>query len=213
MKIGILGTGVVGQSLGRGFAGRGHDVMIGSRDPGSGKLDEWVAHSGGRGSAGTFAQAAAFGELLVLATSWEGTENAIRLAEPRNFEGKVVIDVTNPLDFSTGAPKLALGWSDSGGEQVQRWLPGAKVVKAFNIITAGAMVDPDYPCGPPTMFIAGDDEGAVRQVSGICTGFGWEVVEIGGLEGARLLEPLAMLWILHGFRTGQWTHAFKLLRK
>jgi predicted dinucleotide-binding enzyme len=213
MKIGILGTGVVGQSLGRGFAGRGHDVMIGSRDPASGKLDEWVAQSGGHGSAGTFAQAAAFGELLVLATSWEGTENAIRLAEPRNFEGKVVIDVTNPLDFSSGAPKLALGWSDSGGEQVQAWLPGAKVVKAFNIITAGAMVDPDYPCGPPTMFIAGDDEGAVRQVSGICTEFGWEVVEIGGLEGARLLEPLAMLWILHGFRTGQWTHAFKLLRK
>ncbi|MBV9110982.1 MAG: NAD(P)-binding domain-containing protein [Gemmatimonadetes bacterium] len=213
MKIGILGTGVVGQSLGRGFAGRGHDVMIGSRDPGSGKLDEWVAQSGGRGSAGTFAQAAAFGELLVLATSWAGTENAIRLAEPQNFEGKVVIDVTNPLDSSSGAPRLALGWSDSGGEQVQRWLPGAKVVKAFNIITAGAMVDPDYPCGPPTMFIAGDDEGAVRQVSGICTGFGWEVVEIGGLEGARLLEPLAMLWILHGFRTGQWTHAFKLLRK
>ena len=213
MKIGILGTGGVGQSLGRGFAGRGHDVMIGTRDPGAGKLDEWVAATGGRGSVGTFAEAAAFGELAVLATSWTGTENALRLAGAENLEGKVVIDVTNPLDFSTGAPRLSVGFSDSAGEQVQRQLPGARVVKAFNIITAGEMVDPDFPCGPPTMFLCGNDEGARHQVAGICTGFGWEVVDMGGIEGARLLEPLAMLWIVHGVRTGAWSHAFKLLRK
>ncbi|HEX6745892.1 MAG TPA: NADPH-dependent F420 reductase [Longimicrobium sp.] len=213
MKIGILGTGVVGQSLGRGFAGRGHDVMIGTRDPGSGKLDEWVAATNGRGSVGTFAEAAAFGELAVLATSWTGAENALRLAGAENLDGKVVIDVTNPLDFSAGAPRLSVGFSDSAGEQVQRQLPGAKVVKAFNIITAGEMVDPDFPCGPPTMFICGNDEGARHAVAGICTEFGWEVVDIGGIEGARLLEPLAMLWIVHGVRSGAWTHAFKLLRK
>jgi 8-hydroxy-5-deazaflavin:NADPH oxidoreductase len=213
MKIGILGTGVVGQSLGLGFAGRGHDVMMGSRDPGADKVREWVAQAGERASAGTFAEAAAFAELAVLATSWSGTENALRLAGAENLDGKVVIDVTNPLDFSAGAPRLALGFSDSGGEQVQRWLPGAKVVKCFNIVTAGAMVDPDYPCGPPTMFLCGNDEGARHQVAGICSDFGWEVVDIRGLEGARLLEPLAMLWIIHGFQTGQWTHAFKLLRK
>lgn len=213
MKIGILGTGVVGQSLGLGFAGRGHDVMMGTRDPGGGKLGDWLAKAGGRARAGTFAEAAAFGELVVLATAWSGTENALRLAGAGNLEGKVVIDVTNPLDFSAGAPRLALGFSDSGGEQVQRWLPGAKVVKAFNIITAGEMVDPDFPCGPPTMFICGNDEGARQAVSGICADFGWEVVDTGGIEGARLLEPLAMLWITHGIRSGAWTHAFKLLRK
>ncbi|HEX8244745.1 MAG TPA: NAD(P)-binding domain-containing protein [Longimicrobium sp.] len=213
MKIGILGTGVVGQSLGLGFTGRGHDVMIGSRDPGGGKLDGWRAKAGERASAGTFAEAAAFGELAVVATLWSGTENALRMAGAENLEGKVVIDVTNPLDFSAGAPRLALGFGDSGGEQVQRWLPGAKVVKAFNIITAGEMVDPDFPCGPPTMFICGNDEGAKHTVSGICTDFGWEVVDTGGIDGARLLEPLAMLWISHGIRSGAWSHAFKLLRK
>ncbi|HSU16388.1 NADPH-dependent F420 reductase [Longimicrobium sp.] len=213
MKIGILGTGVVGQSLGLGFAGRGHEVMMGSRDPGSDKVREWAAKAGGRASAGTFAQAAAFGEIAVLATAWSGTESALQLAGAENLAGKVVIDVTNPLDFSTGAPRLALGFGDSGGEQVQRWLPGAKVVKAFNIITAGEMVDPDFPCGPPTMFICGNDDGAKHAVAGICTDFGWEIVETGGIDGARLLEPLAMLWIVHGIRTGAWTHAFKLLRK
>jgi 8-hydroxy-5-deazaflavin:NADPH oxidoreductase len=213
MKIGILGTGVVGQSLGLGFAGRGHDVMIGTRDPAGGKLGDWLAKAGGRASAGTFAQAAEFGELAVLATSWGGTENALRLAGAENLEGKVVIDVTNPLDFAAGAPRLALGFDDSGGEQVQRWLPGARVVKAFNIITAGEMVDPDFPCGPPTMFVCGNDEGAKHTVSGICSDFGWEVVDTGGIEGARLLEPLAMLWITHGIRSGAWSHAFKLLRK
>jgi predicted dinucleotide-binding enzyme len=213
MKMGILGTGVVGQSLGLGFAGRGHDVMMGSRDPSGDRVREWVAKAGEHARSGTFAEAAAFGELAVLATSWSGTENALRLAGAENLAGKVVIDVTNPLDFSTGAPRLALGFADSGGEQVQRWLPDAKVVKAFNIITAGEMVDPDFPCGPPTMFICGNDEGAVHTVARICSDFGWEVVETGGIEGARLLEPLAMLWISHGVRTGKWSHAFKLLRK
>lgn len=213
MKIGILGSGVVGQSLGRGFAARGDQVVIGTREGGGDKLREWVAGTDGRGRAGTFAEAAAFGELAVLATKWDGTENALRLAGVEHLAGKIVIDVTNPLDFSAGAPRLALGHGDSGGEQVQRWLPQAKVVKAFNIITAAEMVNPDFPCGPPTMFICGDDEGAKQGVAAICQEFGWEVVDTGGIDGARLLEPLAMLWITHGIRSGAWSHAFKLLRK
>ncbi|HET7460645.1 MAG TPA: NAD(P)-binding domain-containing protein [Longimicrobium sp.] len=213
MKIGILGSGVVGQSLGRGFAARGDEVIIGTREGGGGKLREWAEGTGGRGRAGTFAEAAAFGEIAVLATKWEGTENALGLAGAGNLAGKIVIDVTNPLDFSAGAPRLALGHGDSGGEQVQRWLPEAKVVKAFNIITAAEMVNPDFPCGPPTMFICGDDEGAKQAVAGICQDFGWEVVDTGGIDGAQLLEPLAMLWIMHGIRSGAWSHAFKLLRK
>jgi len=213
MKIGILGSGVVGQSLGRGFAARGDEVIIGTRDGGGDKLRDWAAGTDGRGRAGTFAEAAAFGEIVVAATKWDGTENALRLAGAANTAGKIVIDVTNPLDTSAGLPRLALGFSDSGGEQVQRWLPDAKVVKAFNIITAAEMVNPDYPCGPPTMLICGDDEGAKEAVLGICRDFGWEVVDTGGIDGARLLEPLAMLWIVHGIRTGAWSHAFKLLRK
>lgn len=213
MKIGVLGTGVVGQSLGLGFARRGDEVMIGSRDPAGDRVREWAARAGDGARAGTFAQAAAFGELAVLATSWSGTENALRLAGADALAGKVVIDVTNPLDTSAGAPRLAVGHTDSGGEQVQRWLPGARVVKAFNIITAGEMVHPDFPCGPPTMFIAGNDEEAKETVTGICTAFGWEVVDAGAIDAARLLEPLAMLWITHGIRTGQWSHAFRLLRK
>jgi len=213
MQIGILGSGVVGQSLGAGFARRGDEVVVGSREGGGDKLRDWAAGTEGRGRAGTFAEAAAFGEIGVVATLWAGTENALRLAGHENLDGKVVIDVTNPLDFSTGVPRLALGFDTSGGEQVQRWLPGARVVKAFNIITAGEMVNPDFPCGPPTMFICGDDDGAKQTVVGICRDFGWEVVDIGGIDGARLLEPLAMLWVTHGIRTGAWSHAFKLLRK
>jgi 8-hydroxy-5-deazaflavin:NADPH oxidoreductase len=164
-------------------------------------------------SAGSFADAAGFGELLVLATKWDGTENAIKLAGPRNAAGKVVIDVTNPLDFASGAPQLAVGYTDSGGERVQRWLPQAKVVKAFNIVGNSAMVNPKFPGGPPDMFIAGNDDGAKRTVADICKAFGWPAADLGGIESARYLEPLAMVWIVYGFRTNTWNHAFKLLRK
>ncbi|HYH81672.1 MAG TPA: NAD(P)-binding domain-containing protein [Longimicrobium sp.] len=213
MNIGILGSGMVGQALGLGFVQRGDEVVVGTRDAGGDKLRDWVARTDGRGRAGTFAEAAAFGEVAVLATLWDGTENALRLADPASLAGKVVIDVTNPLDFSTGMPRLSIGFSDSGGEQVQRWLPDSRVVKAFSIITAGEMVHPEFPCGPPTMFIAGDDDGAKGTVSGICRDFGWEVEDVGAMEAARLLEPLAVLWITHAVRTGAYGHAFKLLRK
>ena len=157
-----------------------------------------------------------FGEIIVIATSWEGTSNAIKLADPRNFSGKIVIDVTNPLDFSKGMPpKLSIGYSDSAGETIQRQIPEAKVVKAFNIVGNPHFINPDFPQGgPPTMFIAGDDEGAKRVVTNdILTKLGWETVDIGGIEGSRLLEPLAFLWITCYFRTGNGNHAFKLLRK
>ena len=167
-------------------------------------------------SAGSFAESASFGELIVLATPWEGASNAIKMADPKNFAGKVVIDVTNPLDFSKGMPpQLAVGHTDSAGEIVQRLLPDAKVVKAFNIVGNPHMVHPDFPQGgPPTMFICGNDEEAKKIVTdNILTKFGWETIDIGGIEGARLLEPLAMLWIIYYFKTNTGNHAFKLLRK
>lgn len=214
MKIGILGTGDVGQALGIGFANLGHEVKMGSRDPNQEKVKAWVNKAGSKASAGTFAEAAAYGELAVLCTIWTGAENAIRLAGPDHLAGKVVIDTTNPLDFSAGIPpKLSVGHTDSAGERVQRWLPNSRVVKAFNIVGSAHMFKPEFPGGPPDMFICGDDDQAKVTVTDLLQAFGWSVIDIGGIECARYLEPLAMVWIRHFFRVNSVNHAFKLLRK
>jgi predicted dinucleotide-binding enzyme len=200
-KVGIIGSGTVGHALAKGFASRGCEVKIGSRS----KKDDLV----------TFAEAATFGEIVILATRWDGTENAIQLAGPASFAGKVLIDATNPLLYPPGqshAAGLAFGFSDSGGEQVQRWLPEARVVKAWNTVGASLMCDPKLPDGPPTMFIGGNDEGAKREVTDIMTEFGWDTIDVGGIEAARLLEPMCWLWVTIGMRTGNWTQAFKMLR-
>ena len=213
MRIGILGSGDVGRALGSAFAACGHEVKVGSRDANNSKLKEWASKAGAHASAGTFADAARFGEIVVLATLWSGTENALRLAGAEHFGGKVVIDTTNPLDFTTMPPRLSVGQTDSAGEQVQRWLTTARVVKAFNIVGNAHMFRPEFPGGPPDMFIAGNDAAAKQTVSRILNEFGWEVIDLGGIENSRYLEPLAMVWITHGFRTRSWNHAFKLLRK
>jgi 8-hydroxy-5-deazaflavin:NADPH oxidoreductase len=211
MKVGVLGSGDVGKVLAGGFASLGHDVKIGSRDPQ--KLAEFVRGAGKRVSAGTFEDAAKFGDVVVLATLGSATENAIKLAGPKNFAGKVVIDTTNPLDFSTGVPRLYVGHTDSLGEQVQRWLPDARVVKAFNTVGNAHMVKPKFPGGPPDMFLCGNDEEAKKLVSQICEQFGFGVIDIGGIDGSRHLEPMSMVWVLHGFRAKSWNHAFKMLHK
>ena len=218
MKIGILGSGDVGRRLGDGFIELGHSVKIGSRDLNKKDIAQWVSnHSGeeGKASLGSFAETASFAELVVLATLWDGTPNAIKIADQKNFAGKIVIDVTNPLDFSKGMPpRLAVGHTDSGGETIQRILPQSKIVKAFNIVGNPHMVHPYFPGGPPTMFICGNDEESKKIVTyKILTPFGWETIDIGGIEGSRLLESLAMLWITYYFRTNTGNHAFKLLRK
>ncbi|HTP50995.1 MAG TPA: NAD(P)-binding domain-containing protein [Anaeromyxobacteraceae bacterium] len=213
MKVAILGSGMVGQMLGTGFAARGHEVVLGTRDPSQERLVAWVKGAGEGARAATFAEAAGFGEVAVLATLWSGTRSAIELAGPANLRGKVVIDVTNPLDFSGGRPRLALGWSDSGGEQVQRWLPDSRVVKTWNIVTAATMVSPMREEGLPDMWMAGNDPEAKRAVSAILAEFGWPVLDLGGIEGARLLEPMAMVWIHHFVQTKDFRHAFKMLRR
>ena len=214
MKIGILGTGDVGKALGNGFLSRGHEVRMGSREAKNEKAAAWVKTAGGKASAGTFADAAAFGEVVVLSTLWEGSENALKLAGAENLAGKILVDTTNPLDFGKGMPpRLAVGHTNSGGEEVQRWAPKAKVVKAFNIVGNAHMVDPKFPGGPPTMFIAGNDADAKKSVTEILTAFGWETIDAGGIEASRLLEPLCILWVDYGVKSGTWNHAFKLLRK
>ena len=211
MNVGILGSGAVGQALGTGMATLGHGVKIGSREPD--KLRDWVSRTGSNASAGTFAEAAAFGELVAVATLWTGTQQALDLAGKTNLAGKVVMDVTNPLDFSQGKPALALGHTDSGGEQVQRWRPESRVVKAFNSVGNPYMFRPGFPGGPPDMFICGDDEGAKGVVAQLCRDFEWNPVDVGGIEGSRLLEPLCILWVTVVQRSGVSSQAFKLLRK
>ena len=215
MKIGIIGSGVVGQTLGSGFAAAGHDVKLGTREPWGDKAQAWAGRAGGRAAAASFRDAAAFADVAVLATLWSGTESALRIAGPENLKGKVVIDATNPLQPSpSGPPGLALGHTDSGGEQVQRWLPQSRVVKCFNIVGNAHMVKPQFPGGPPDMLICGNDAEAKRVVNELCKSLGWpDTLDIGGIEGSRVLEPMAIAWVLCGFRANSWNHAFKLLRK
>ena len=214
MKVGVLGTGDVGQALGAGFARLGHDVKMGSRDAQGEKVRAWVKKAGPHAGSGTFAAAASFGEVLVLATLWSGTESAIRLAGPAHCAGKVVMDATNPLVFAPGAPPgLALGHTDSGGEQVQRWLPASRVVKVYNTVGHAHMVNPSFPGGPPDMFICGNDAAAKKQVAEICAAFGWPTIDLGGIDGSRLLEPMCIVWVRYALATGGWNHAFKLLKK
>jgi 8-hydroxy-5-deazaflavin:NADPH oxidoreductase len=214
MKIGILGTGDVGKALTAGFVELGYEVKIGTRDPNNDKAKSILKSFPVKVSIGTFFDAAAFGELIVIATHWSGTENAIKLADQYNFIRKVVIDATNPLDFSQGMPpKLAVGHTDSGGEQIQRWLPHSRVVKAFNTVGHAHMVHPQFPGGPPDMLICGNDTQAKKVVTDILKNFDWSTIDIGGIEGARLLEPMCILWVLYGIQNNSWNHAFKLLRK
>ncbi len=213
MKIGIIGSGVVGRQLGLGFIKLGHEVKLGTRDVS--KLDEWKNEAGGKASAGSNEEAAKFGEIIVLATGWAGTENALNLAGKKNFTGKIVIDVTNPLDHSKGGPpRLDASPGNSAGEKIQKWLPDAKVVKAFNTISAYIMIAPHREEGDPDLFICGNEKEAKNVVGEIAEKWGWKnIIDMGDITEAYWLEAFAMLWIHYGFKNNIWTHAFKLLKK
>lgn len=213
MHIGILGSGDVGRTLGAGLARHGHEVMLGTRDPEASRIRDWVKETGHSVRAGTFAEAADFARLAILATAWSGTGHALELAGKDRLKDNVVVDVTNPLVFGDGPPTLALSGDDSAGEQVQRWLPDSHVVKTLNHVGHAHMVHPDFPGGPPDMFLCGNDAEAKTQVAGLLETLGWPAIDLGGIEMSRYLEPLAMVWIVHTIRTGRGDHAFKLLRK
>ncbi len=214
MHIGILGSGEVGRTVGAGLIALGHEVTIGSRTPESDKLKLWREGVGRRGFTGHFHDAATSGEMILLAVRWSGLENAIHLARPSALAGKVVMDATNPIDFSRGEPvALEIGPNDSAGERVQRWLPDSYVVKAFNHVAAKQMVNPTFPGGPPDMFICGEDAEAKEKVVALLFDLGWPVIDIGGIQESRLLEAAAMLWIKTALKVGSWAIAFKLLRK
>jgi predicted dinucleotide-binding enzyme len=212
-RVGVLGSGEVGRRLAAGFSSRGHEVMIGSREPGKPELSDWLSGDGAGIKTGTFAETAAHGDLLVLAVLGNAAEQAIADAGPESFTGKVVIDAMNPLDFSGGfPPKLSICGEDSLGERVQRALPDARVVKAFNTIGNPYFVDPSFTEGRPTMLIAGNDDDAKRTVGDVVADFGWpDAIDIGGIEGSRELEAICIAWVKIGGRRGAWDHGFKLL--
>lgn len=203
MKIGILGSGDVAQALGRGFAAKGHEVKLGTRDPK--KLEAWAKQAGPKASVGTFADAARHGEVVILATLGTGTESAIDMAGTPSFQGKLVIDATNALDFSQGMPPgLFVGTTDSLGERVQRKLPGARVVKAFNTVGNVRMLDPPASA---RMMVAGNDAGAKQQVEKLLKESGWAgIVDCGGIDAARWLEALVPLWVRFAVATNRWDH-------
>jgi 8-hydroxy-5-deazaflavin:NADPH oxidoreductase len=201
MRIGILGSGVVGQALARGLARHGHEVRIGTRKQAVEELPV--------GSPADVVEHAELVFLSVLGTA--AVEVAVGVGD--QLRGKVLVDTTNPLDFSSGQPGLFVGHTDSLGEQVQRAVPETRVVKAYNTVGNMLMVDPDLPGGPPSMFIGGDSDEAKATVTALLTETGWDVVDLGGIEASRYLEPMCVAWVLHGARTGTWEHAFRLLRR
>lgn len=214
MKVGVLGTGDVGRALGHGFVTLGHRTMLGSRTSDNAAAGRWVAEHRDLGNAGTFAEAASFGEILVFAT--KGSADVLRaVAEAIGREplaGKVVIDATNPLDFSRGYPDLAIKGEDSGGETLQRLLPEARIVKAFNTTNYQLMFRPVIAAGPPDMFIAGNDADAKKVVTDILTDFGWPSIDCGPILSARWLEAMCMAWVMASMARGNWRQAFRLLQ-
>ena len=211
-KIGVLGTGMVGQVLASGFLKHGHDVMIGTRSPE--KVADWQEKNP-RGKVGSNKDAAAWADIIVLATKGTAAEAAIRLCESKDLQGKIVIDTTNPIADAPpekGVLKYFTTLENSLMEQLQAAQPGAHFVKAFNSVGNAYMVDPHFTEGKPTMFICGNDDNAKATVSGILNDYGWDTEDMGGVEGARAIEPLCILWCIPGFARNQWSHAFKLLK-
>lgn len=209
MKIAIIGAGNVGGALGRRWSALGHEIVFGVRDPAREKYRSLVSQTGGRARLAGNAQACDQADAVLLATPWAATESA--LADCRALDDRVLIDATNPLGADL---RLTIGLTDSGGEQVARWAPQARVVKAFNTTGFNVMEDPVIGGRHAAMFIAGDDPAAKSVVADLSTAIGFETVDAGALSSARMLEPLAQLWIHCAYRQGLTRdYAFHLLRR
>ncbi len=215
MKIGIIGSGAVGRVLASAFLEEGYQVMLGSRNPKKDEVVKWQ-NENPKGLAGDFEATASFGELIVLATKGSVTMNAIELAGKQNLAGKIIIDATNPIAEKppvNGVLSFFTTTEESFMEQLQKNVPQAKFVKAFNSVGNALMYKPDLQGQKPTMFICGDDVPAKQTVTEILEKFGWESEDMGSVEAARAIEPLCILWCITGFLKNDWMHAFKLLKK
>lgn len=214
MNVGVIGSGDVGKALSNGFLKYGHRVMRGSRDPK--KLDEWKNNSGENALTGTFEETAQFGNIIVLAVKGIVALSALDLCGIANLKGKTIIDVTNPIDAEppvNGVLKYFTDINHSLMERLQFTIPEAHFVKAFNSVGNALMVNPEFAQGKPTMFICGKNENSKNTVREILDQFGWDIEDMGGVEAARAIEPLCMLWCIPGFVHNEWRHAFKLLKE
>lgn len=216
MKIGIIGSGDVGRVLGKAFIAEGHQVMLGTRNINKESVEKWLAENP-KATAGSFTETAKFGDVIVLATSGDITEQVVKSAGISNFENKVVIDATNPIDHSKPPVNGVLPYfttnEESLMERLQKTLPLAKLVKAFNSVGNAFMYKPDFGGIKPTMFICGNDDVAKKTVTEILTTFGWETEDMGKANAAGSIEALCILWCIPGFIRNDWRHAFKLLKK
>lgn len=213
MKIAVIGSGDVGQALTKGLVDAGHSVMIGTRDTSKKDLKWAKKRNKDILQVGSYAEAADFGEMAILAVAWHATENVLAIIRPE-LSGKIVIDVTNPLLFSDDeAPQLAVGHNMSAGEMVQQTLTDSHVVKTLNTVNYKNMVNPEFKSGTPTMFMCGNNESAKRHVKELLDQLGWkDIQDIGDIEKSRLLEPLCLLWIEYGAANDTWDHAVSILK-
>jgi len=199
VRIGVLGTGTVGRTLGSKLVELGHEVRMGSREAGNEKAGEWVGGAGELASEGAFADAAEFGELLINATAGGASLEALRAAGAENLAGKVLVDVANALDFrDSGVPVVGVGLDDSVGERIQEAFPDAKVVKALNTMNASVMVAPDSLEESTNVFVCGNDAGAKARVIELLETFGWlsgDIVDLGDISAARGVELWVALWV------------------
>lgn len=214
MKIGVIGSGIVGQTLANGFVKHGYEVMIGTNDPS--KHDELKSKTAGKAKIGTFEETAKFGEAIVLAVKGVAAVEAVKSARLENLKGKLVFDTTNPIAQEppvNGVLKYFTSLDESLMEQLQHQFSDVKFVKAWSCIGNAGMVNAEYDGIKPTMFICGNDDAAKKEASRILEQFGFDIADMGKVEAARAIEPLAILWCIPGFHNNQWTHAFKLLKK
>jgi 8-hydroxy-5-deazaflavin:NADPH oxidoreductase len=210
-KIGILGSGAVAKALAAGFLDLGHEVMVGSSD--LSKLEE-IKRSLNIKS-GTFQQASAFGNILVLAVKGSAAIKVCSNLNAEDVNGKTIIDTTNPISDNApvnGVLQYFTPQNDSLGSQLQKNQTGAHIVKAFNSVGSNLMYKPNFAGGKPGMFICGNDDAAKAEVSNILDDFGWEVEDMGSIDAAGTIESLCVLWCIRGFKENKWVHAFKLLK-
>ncbi len=210
-KIGILGSGIVGQTLGSGFVKHGYEVMIGTRD--IAKMVEWTTAEGEHAHTGSFEETAAFGDMILLACKGTAAVDVLKQAGSNNLSGKTVIDATNPIADAppkNGVLQFFTKQNESLMEQLQADFPDANFVKAFNSVSYLKMVNPEFD-SRPTMFICGDDPAAKKVVTQILDQFGWETEDFGLASSACAIEALCQLYCIVGFTENRWTHAFKLL--
>lgn len=212
MRVAVLGTGMVGQTMGAKLVALGHDVMMGARSADNEKALAFAAATGGR--TGDFATAAGHGELVIHCTRGDSAVDVLRQAGAANLAGKVLVDISNPLDFSAGfPPSLSVSNTDSLGEVIQREFPEARVVKTLNTVTAAIMVDPGRIPGNHVVFLSGNDAAAKGIVADLLRSFGWQaIIDLGDITSARATEQMLPLWTRLYSKLGTGEFNFAVLR-